>query len=283
MALLGNTVNSTVCVGADHSGSGMDAEKGRKDFLADASRLVDVLGKIYKEEPPDVIPIVATLGHGFASGSFPECLSLVKGNYPDAVVLAWAITPFTFQGNDVRNRSLDSIRNCVHLGHTVTPLSNQIAYERLGLNTTMSVNKLYEYINTEITNVLASTFSSLTTDEGVIESMDRNDLKKIWTGECSLIGVAQYPDLSNISEQSLKDAEEHMLLNIHYTSGDLQPTATYIADGPGEFTISQMQTIANLLATKYKANMKYFKPLIINRPREVATFTLIRGNMRLSV
>jgi cell division GTPase FtsZ len=281
LALLKN-VDSKICVGNDQGGSGMSVEKGRRDFLQGASQVLRVM-KTQCRTKPDIIPVIATLGHGFASGSIPEMLRILKRTYPDSVTLAWCITPFDLQGNEIRGRAYESLRKCREVGATITPISNQVAINKLGLSQRMPLGQLYQTINREITDILSDLFEAFTTTEGVIESLDRNDLKQIWVGESALISRVTYPDASSINGGSLKDAEQRLLVDVNYLEGAEQPTATYIIDGPGEITVDQMTELSNSLIADYKADMTYFKPLIIQRKRQNTSFILIRGKMRLGI
>jgi cell division GTPase FtsZ len=286
LSLLEDKVDEKICVGDDQGGSGMDSEKGRSDFLKGAGKFL----KSFKKNAacksgagPDIIPIIGTLGHGFASGSFPEIYRILRSAYSNSVIFAWSITPFDFQGKEIRERAYASLRRCKEIGATVTPVSNQVAFNKLGLSQSTPLSKLYGKINGEITSILSNIFTSFTTTKGVVESLDRNDMRKIWTGESALISMVNYPDASSISAGSLKDAEDRLLVRVNYMEGSEQPTVTYIIDGPGEITISQMEELSKGLIKTYKADMTYFKPLIIQRPRKNTSFTLIRGRMRMGI
>lgn len=287
LALLGRTVEERICVGDDRAGSGMDMAKGKQDFLQSSGEVLNaVKGAIKKRKftEPDIIPVAISLGHGFGSGSGPEALKMLKGEFPNSVILAWVITPFEFQGKEIRERAYKSIRECIANKSTITPISNQVAAQKLGLNQeSMSLSHLYSSINREISGIMTNLFSAFTAVDGVVESMDRNDLRKIWTGDSVLISMVTYPTASSIGTNSLKDSEAKLLVDVEYGEGAEQPTVTYIVDGPGELNVKQMSELGNALITTYRADMTYFKPLIVQRPKKDTSFITIRGNMQLEV
>jgi len=283
-------VNQRICTGEDRSGSGMNLEKARKDFQHDANKIPTVVRERCEKakiDIPDIIPIIATLGHGFGSGSLPEAAKLLKQKFPKSVLFVFAVTPFSFQGGPITERAKMSLRACRDYGITTTPISNQSASKKLNLAPqTLALSKIYHAIKNEISDLLSSLFDALTAKSGIVESMDRNDLARIWAGESSLIMKASYGSIGSISPKSIEDAEKHLFVDMNYGNpGRNEPlsTATYIIDGPGEITIGQLESINRILVEKYQSSLEMFKPLIVQRKRDWANFILIRGRVSLQI
>jgi cell division GTPase FtsZ len=286
LALL-RRVDEKLCVGEDRSGSGMDLEKGRMDFLHDEQRLVKIVSEQCKKKKltePDIIPIIASLGHGFGSAALPEATRLLKQSFPSAVLFAFAITPFDFQGEGIKDRARESLRRCRKGSITTTPISNQAACEKIGLDPkTLPLVKLYGRINDDLSELLTALFEALTAKGGVVESLDRNDLRRIWTGVSSLIMMARYPTISAIGPMSIADAERRLYLKMDYEPSEQPSTVTYVIDGPGDVTVNQLTEINALLVEKYKASLDLLKPLIVQRKKPHANLMLIRGNVNLDL
>lgn len=211
-------------------------------------------------------------------------LKLLKGEFPNSVIIGWVITPFDFQGAEIKERAYGSIRACIENKSTITPVSNQVAARRLGLNQeNASLSGLYTAINKELSGIMTALFNAFTATEGVIESMDRNDLRRIWVGDSVLISHVTYPSASSIGPSTLQDSENRLLVDVEYGEGPEKPTVTYIVDGPGELSVKQMGELSTNLVSTYKSDMSYFKPLIIQRPKKDTSFLLVRGRMKLNL
>jgi cell division GTPase FtsZ len=286
LALL-RRVDEKLCVGEDRAGSGMDLEKGRTDFLHDEQRLTEIVteqcGK-KKISEPDIIPVIASLGHGFGSASLPEACRALRQQFPSVILFAFAITPFDFQGEGIKERARVSLRRCRENKITTTPISNQAASEKVGLDPkTLPLMKLYGRINEDLSGLLTALFDALTAKGTIIESIDRNDLRRIWSGVSSLIMRAKYPSISAIGPRSIDDAERNLFLNVKYEASDQPSTVTYIIDGPGDITVQQLADINMLLVQKYKASLDLLKPLIVQRKRPYVNLLVIRGGVNLAI
>jgi cell division GTPase FtsZ len=267
----------------------MDVEKGRNDFILGATRVVQEIRKAAERrhfKEIDLIAVIATLGHGFASGAYPEAMKLLRSEFPDTIIMSFAVTPFHFQGPEIRNRALEALKICKREGVAVTPISNQVAGQKLGTDPRkLGYMEAYTKINEQISRLLSSLFSAMCAEDGVVESLDRNDLKRIWQPESVLIGQATYPIPTAIGQSSPSDAERTIFAEIRGRGGKAvasYPT-TYIIDTSGHVSTSQIAALNEELTTNYLADWGLLKPLIIERERSNTEFMLIRGGVDLGV
>jgi cell division GTPase FtsZ len=281
-------VNRRLLVGENTGGSGMDVDKGRQDFLKGAGKMVALIQQACRDrliEQPDLIPVIATLGHGFGSGSYPEALNLLRDSFPRSLVMAFAVTPFHFQGPEIRKRARASLQSCLDLGIPVTPIGNQVASVRMGIDPRkLGYNATYMRINAVLADLLSSLFSALSAEEGVVESLDRNDLRQMWQPESVLVGHATYTIHTAVGANSPADAEANMFVEVEHTKTpkSVYPT-TYIIDTGGHVTISQISSLNDRLGSTYHADWSKLKPLIIERDRPDTKFILIRGGVELGL
>ena len=283
-------VNRRLVVGDNHGGSGMNVDKGRADFNSGATKLVQLIQRAsddqgYKEI--DLLPIIATLGHGFGSGSLPEALKVLRSRFPKSVLMAVAITPFHHQGVAIRERAMSALRLCKQENMAVTPISNQIAADRLNIEPQkLSYNDTYVSINEAITSLLSSLINAMSAEEGVVESIDRNDLKRIWQPPSVLIGEAKYDMETALGIQSPHDAVKKIFAE-RVVAATGKPTKTYptifIIDTGGKVSMAQVSSITETLTSEYHADTETLKPLIIERERIDTRFILIRGGVELNV
>jgi cell division GTPase FtsZ len=96
-------------------GSGMDPKMGEKHYKAarDEVRrtLMDVVERCgYAPGDVSMIPVIVSTGFGFGSGSGSWIVRDLKKWFPKAVVLAFATTPFPFEGEETLRRSYESCR-----------------------------------------------------------------------------------------------------------------------------------------------------------------------------
>jgi len=287
LALLGDAVDLKVCCG-DGSGSGMDMEKGLSDFLQISDFLVEVVDVGCKDrrfEEPDVIPIIATLGHGFGGGSAPECAKILQEEFPHSIIMAWVITPFYFEGKHVGDRAKESMKNFKDKGIPIIPISNTVAAKRLSLEASnLPLMKVFNAINLRISDIMNSLFIALSAEEGIVESLDRNDLRRIWQPECLTIGSVKYDSVRAISFSSLADVEKSLFIEFGaQMSKPKDVPTTYIIDGNGEVLLKQLTDINTILEKEYGADMSTLKPLILQRKQDKTTFMVIRGGLALGV
>ncbi|MCX8204763.1 MAG: hypothetical protein N3H31_03845 [Candidatus Nezhaarchaeota archaeon] len=265
----------------DLGGSGMEPEKGREDYLEVAGmvpRLVEEACRVYGCTEPDVIVTVASLGHGFGSGSLPEHLRVIKESFPKAIQLVFAVTPFHFEGWDPLVRAFNSLK--VAIKHaTVFPLSNHIASLKLGGDLhKVGLDDVYSIINSRIAETLSTLFDAFTALEGVKMGMDRSDLRNIMRGELGAVGVAKYSSASNLTvERVLQDLASSIYVRL--AAGPDGLYGTYIIDSGSPIPLALLNELSRELVLKWSFKSQFLKPLIIERPRQGVSILAIMTNI----
>lgn len=265
----------------DLGGSGMVPEKGREDYLEVAElvpRIVERACKVCGCAEPDAIVTVASLGHGFGSGALPEHLRVIKEAFPKAAQLAFAITPFHFEGWDPLVRAFTSLKEAVKHA-TVFPLSNHIASLKLGVDLNeVRLDDVYNAINARVTEALSTLFDALTTPEGVKMGMDKSDLRNILRGELGAVGMAKYPSLSGLTvERALQDLASSIYVRLVAGADGLY--GTYIIDSDSSVPVAFLNELSRELMLKWSVRSQFLKPLIIERPRPGASIFVILTNI----
>ncbi|RLF14943.1 MAG: hypothetical protein DRJ97_05280 [Thermoprotei archaeon] len=267
----------------DGGGSGMKPEKGREDYLGIADDIPGIVEKaceIYGCEEPDVIVTIASLGHGFGSGSLPEHARLIKERFPNAVHLIFGITPFYFEGDSAIIRAYNSLKETVK-HNTVFLLSNQIASVKARTDPMkLKLSEVYNNINERISHMLTNFFEALTTTEGVMMGLDRADLKNVIQGEIGGMGMVKYPSLEGLSaEKLLNDVMATIYMKPIVEGPGIR--GTYILDSKDSVPISLLNSLNTILITKWLFKTDSFKPLVIERRKEFTSFILLMAGMSL--
>ncbi|RLF13315.1 MAG: hypothetical protein DRJ97_08345 [Thermoprotei archaeon] len=268
----------------DGGGSGMRPEKGREDYLEVAEGVPFIIEKAceaYGCDEPDVIVTIASVGHGFGSGSLPEHVKVVKESYPNAAQLVFVITPFYFEGETPLVRAYTSLKEAVK-HTTVFPLSNQIASLKLGIDPQrIKLDDVLYVINARIAEVLDALFESLTASEGVRMGMDRSDLKNMMQGELGAIGMVKYPSLAGLTvDRVLQDLASSIYARLAVRSEGAY--GTYIIDSCEEGPLALLNELSRQLVLKWAFRTQFLKPLIIERDRPGVTILTIMTNILLS-
>lgn len=268
----------------DLGGSGMRPEKGREDYLEVADGIpymVEKACKLYGCEDPDVIVTIASLGHGFGSGSLPEHVKVIKENFPNTVQLVFAVTPFYFEGEAPLIRAYNSLKETVkHV--TVFPISNQIASLKLGVDPQrIRLNDVYYVVNSRIAETLDTLFEALTASQGVRMGMDRSDLRNMMQGEIGAIGMAKYPTLANLTaDRLLQDLSTSIYARL--AIGPEGAYGTYIIDSCEEVPLALLNELSRLLILKWGFKTQFLKPLIVERERPGVSVLTMMTNIVLS-
>jgi len=267
----------------DLGGSGMNPEKGREDYL----EVVDVIPHIVEKaceaygcEDPDVVVTIASVGHGFGSGSLPEHVKAVKSSYPNTVHIVFAVTPFHFEGEGPMIRAYTSLKEAVkHI--TVFPLSNHIASLKLNVDPRkVKLSDVFNAINSHVVEVLNSLFDALTATEGIRMGMDRSDLMNMIQGEVGAIGMAKYQSLSGLTaDKVLQDVASSIY--VKPVVGPDGAYGTYLVDSCEKVPLSLLNELSRLLVSRWMLKTRYLKPLILERDRLGSTVLVILTNLLL--
>jgi len=267
----------------DLGGSGMRPEKGREDYLEVAESVPYMVRRaceLYGCEDPDVIVTIASLGHGFGSGSLPEHVKVIKESFPNAVHLVFAVTPFYFEGGAPLIRAYNSLKEAVKQV-TVFPASNQIASLKIGMDPKrVRLSDVYYVINSRIAEVLDTLFEALTASQDIRMGIDRSDLRNIIQGELGAMGMAKYPTLANLTaDRLLQDLAASIYARL--AVGPEGAYGTYIIDSCEEVPLALLNGLTSQLILKWGLKTQFLKPLIIERERPGASVLAIVTNITL--
>jgi len=265
-------------------GSGMRPEKGREDYLEVAESIPYMIEKaceVYGCEEPDLIVTIASVGHGFGSGSLPEHVKVVKENFPNAVQLVFTVTPFYFEGDAPLVRAYRSLREAVK-HTTVFPLSNQIASLKMSIDPQkIRLTDVYHVVNSRIAEILNTLFEALTASEGVRMGMDKSDLRNMMQGEIGAIGMARYYSLAGITvDKVLQDMASSIYARLTVRTEGAY--GTYIIDSNEQVPLALLNELSRQLILKWAFRTQYLKPLVIEREREGVSIFTIMTNIVLS-
>lgn len=209
LALIEDKVDLAILAG-DGRGSGMDPAKGLEDALNALDFIPEVIETKCRElgfDTPDLIPVIATLGHGFATGAIGGVLPVLKRVFPEAVLMPFTVTPFLFEEEGPLGRTHEALSalckdfTCFVLSNETTAARTGIKYGELG------IEAVYDAINSHIERVVSVLLDALPASEGIVQSLDRADLGKIITGELATICVTQAPLAADITVDKIKAAE----------------------------------------------------------------------------
>jgi cell division GTPase FtsZ len=161
-------------------GSGMDPRMGEKHYKMSRKKLKEELLSIVRKckyEPEDVsmIPVIVSTGFGFGSGSGPELVKDLKKWFPRAVILAFAITPFDFEGVGAQENSYYSCRKMAEEVGLIL-VSNAYVAELVGAEKTL--DRMLEKVNKYIASII-NTFLEITSTSSVLAGIDETDLRRV--------------------------------------------------------------------------------------------------------
>jgi len=298
--LIADNVNLTVPCG-DGSGSQMNPRRGRQDVEEVLDFLVEAVNyscEAFDFDIPDLIPVIATFGHGFGSGALEPVLRKLKKSFPRSVLMPFVVTPFKAEGSGIMRRAFNSLES-VSKRFTCFPASNEVMSRNLKIDVkSLAISRVYNEINAEIQKTLSILFGSLTVREGVIQSFDRSDLFKIVDGELGTISMGRFKRAEDITIAKLKRVERREWLDTAPMKREEKPIeterrrkllwkkrreeekvstkpkrrrrklkATYIIDGTGKFTVKQLSDTNTYLKKVRNVDIKWLKPIIIERSK----------------
>jgi len=161
-------------------GSGMDPKMGEKHYKAarDEVRrtLMDVVERCgYAAEDVSMIPVIVSTGFGFGSGSGPWIVRDLKKWFPKAVVLAFATTPFPFEGEETLRRSYESCRRMAEEVGVIL-MDNGYVASLVGAGESLwqALDKVNKYVSTII-----NTFLRIASTRSILAGIDETDLRRV--------------------------------------------------------------------------------------------------------
>lgn len=273
-------------------GSGMDPEQGKKDFM-EVMDYLPMISELVSEmagiKQPDIIPVIATPGHGFGSGSALPACDVLRRSFPNSILMPILTSPFKLEGERVIERAWKTFKELCENDFTILPISNEIVAQRLGIKTEhLPLTRVYEDINSKISNILSTLVSALSATEGIISSFDVSDLRRIYKGNIAIITYAEFPRGEAINLQEIKRAEgeewfkSKKIRKIRIATKKLTGTFIVYGRGANKLTLEQMTILNNYLTKKYNIDTGLLKPLIVEHVINKCYLMLLKCNYELS-
>ena len=263
------------------NGSGMDPQRGQEDLHKRSRQIFKLIDSVCEEtgtEEIDMIPIIATLGHGFGSGSLPELISSLKKKYSNSLIIPFVVTPFNWEGNAVIQRAYDSLTAL-----EVTPVV--VSNEEVGTIFT-DIGTSYDKINTLLGNLIQAIIQALTATDGVLQTVDKNDFSKFLQGD---MATMRYMKLKNAEELTvdliLKKLDKRWFKTDmkKFSFGQMPEKLNvfYILDGKGPFSPKVLGEISEYLSKRDFVNQDNIKPLLIERKTKGCNFVWLESGFTL--
>lgn len=282
LKMIKSRVDEIVIVG-NGNGSGMSPHQGLDDIQDNIQKVykqIDVICEEMSVEEIDLIPIIATLGHGFGSGSLPFIMERFTQKYPSAILLPFVVTPFNWEGKQVINRAFESLSNSLFWG---TPIV--ISNEEVGSDFA-DISAGYSKINTTLSDLIQYTIKALTAESGILQTVDKNDFGKFLHGE---LATMRYMKLNSAEDLSVDLIQKQ--LDKRWLKVDIKPfkigksleklNVFYILDGKGPFNPKSLGDISEYLNKKDFINQENIKPLLIERKSKDCNFIWLESGFTL--
>ena len=129
----------------------------------------------YAPEDVSVIPVIVSTGFGFGSGSGPELVKDLKRWFPRAVILAFATTPFDFEGEEAFRRSYSSYRRMAEEVGVIL-IDNTYVAGLVGAGE--SLWQALDKVNRHISSII-NTFLRIASTRSILAGIDETDLRGV--------------------------------------------------------------------------------------------------------
>jgi len=178
---LGEVIGFTI---GDGTGSGMDPEKGRRDYLESPRRgeILSLPARVAEKlgfNRIDLIPVIFTAGFGCAgfgcgSGAGPELIADLVRRYRDSLVLGVCTMPFAYEREEPWKRAVKAFERASKHA-PVLIVSNQYI---LSMMPDVSYVDMLNYINERIASIIHALMRAMSSDR-VVRAVDSSDLRRI--------------------------------------------------------------------------------------------------------
>ena len=122
-----------------------------------------------------MIPVIVSTGFGFGSGSGPELVKDLKRWFPRAVILAFATTPFDFEGEEAFRRSYSS---CRRMAEEVGVILIDNTYVAGLVGAGESLWQALDKVNRHISSII-NTFLRIASTRSILAGIDETDLRRV--------------------------------------------------------------------------------------------------------
>ncbi|MEM2238517.1 MAG: hypothetical protein QXU87_08800 [Candidatus Caldarchaeum sp.] len=256
----------------DGTGSGMNPEKGRRDYLESPSRqeILELPKKIAEEkgyDRIDLVPVIATLGFGCGSGAGPALLEDLVKKYPNSCVLGIFTLPFAWEGDETRRRAVKALQQaCKHA--PVIPASNSyLIRDFMDTDFTKALNTANERIVKPLNTVLRAM-----SNPKAITVIDSSDLRRILKPAPVIAMTYTLPTPAEI--QNLSQHDSSMLSPIAKGLNKISCLAVMEA-GRGQLTPQHVEALPEQLRDVLGSQPIEVKTLLARRPESEKTYVSI--------
>ncbi len=266
LELIENKVDVIISCGSG-KGSGMDPNQGKRDFEEKIKKLFKTIEEIKSESKTneiDLIPIIASLGHGFGTGSFVGALQEIKNKFKEALIIPFVITPFTWEGKSVVERAFKSLQYATKM-NTCFIISNEevgTIYKDIGSS--------YDKINILVGELISVVVKSFSATEGILQSIDKSDLYKFMSGELATLRYIKLKSAKDLKVETIRTNIEKRWLRTEFKTFKKSPPKLnifYILDGKGPFEPKNLGEINEFIEGREYVKHEELKPLLIERSK----------------
>lgn len=283
LSLIDGDVDQIIRCG-NGNGSGMDPTKGEKDYKEKSKTVLKTLDDVLEEtktKEVDFIPVIASLGHGFGSGSFATALSELKNKFSNSIIFPFVVTPFTWEGFSVIERAFTSLKEATKI-NTCFVISN----EEVG-SIYKDIGSSYNKINVLIGNLVSNIIKSLSATDGILQTIDKADMSKFVSGDLATIRYINLDSAKDLSISVIQDKIDKKWLKVEgkaFKFGGIprKINVFYILDGQGPFSPQTLLEIHEYIGKREYINQDEVKPLLIERKSKGCDFIWLESGYELA-
>jgi len=264
----------------DGMGSGMDPEKGRRDYLGSPHRsdIISLPERVAGRlgwSRIDLIPVVLTAGFGCGSGAGPELVADLVKRYRDSMVLGICTLPFKYEGEETYRRAVKAFERASKHAPVLAVSNQYIASMMADAGFVETLN----YVNDRIASIL-HTFIRSMGSEKVVTAVDSSDFRKVLR-----------PAPALLMQWSLQTPDEIPRISQH-NSNTLAPVARGLGKvsciavveaglAGGQLKQSHIDALHPQVEEVTGARIKEFKAMVTARPEANRTYvTVLIGGVK---
>ncbi len=279
LKMIKSRVDEIITVGAG-TGSGMSPTQGLDDIqnsIQKVYRQIDLICEEMSVEEIDLIPVIATVGHGFGSGSLPFILERFSHKYPTAILLPFVITPFSWEGKQVIDRAFNALSTASFWSTSIV-ISNEEVGEDISTG--------YSKVNTLLSNLIQYTIHALTAETGILQTVDKNDFSKFLQGQLATMRYMKLDSANKLSVDLIQKQLDKRWLKVDmktfkFGKAPDKINIFYILDGRGPFDTKSLSEVSEYLSKKDFINQENIKPLLIERKTKDCNFIWLESGYKL--
>lgn len=263
----------------DGTGSGMNPEKGRRDYLDHPSRreITELPKKVAEEkglERIDLIPVIFTAGFGCGSGAGPELLADLTKAYPGSAVIGICTLPFSWEGPETYKRALKALERACKHAPTIPASNSYLIGEALNIDFAKALN----VVNEKMVRPLTATLRAFSNPRAVT-AIDSSDLRRVLKPGPVLVMHWSLPSPAEIA--NLSSYNSSTLAPVQKGFGKVSSIAVIEVGGRG-LTAAAAEALPEQLSQILQAKISEIKTLITIRPESEKTYvTILVGGVKL--